>query len=93
MIDPKRFDRVGEAPTAPARLPSDQAAGCICKKQLFFALRPNSRRYFSRPVNQFFTDDLLHRCGISRDEMKRIRVFPPEVNFVVVTHLKTLRLI
>lgn len=93
MIDHKRFDGVGDAPAALTCLPSDQAAGCICKKQLFFALRPNSRRYFSRPINQFFTDDLLLRCGISRDEMKRIRVFPPEVNFIVVSHLKTLRLL
>lgn len=93
MIDPKRFDGVGDATGVPGQNFSDRTVGCICKKQLFFALRPNSRRYFSRPINQFFTDDLLERCGISRDEMKRIRVFPPEVNFIVVSHLKTLRLI
>lgn len=80
-------DRVG---AANAR---DRPAGCMCKKELFFILRPHSGAYYSRPVHDFFTDDLLRRCGITRDEMKRIRVFPPEVNFEVITYLKSLRLI
>ena len=93
MIDNKAIERVGAPTSADNTGSSIQAAGCLCKKQVFYLLRPNSRRYYSRPVHEFFTDDLLNRCGITRDEMKHIRVFPPEVNFIVVSHLKTLRLL
>lgn len=84
-------ERVGE--TTPAHFRSVQeAGGCLCKKQLHSILRPHVT-YNSRTINAFFTDDLLTRCGLSREEMKRIRVFPVEVNFVVVSHLKTNQLI
>lgn len=84
-------ERVGES--HPAHLRSIQEpSGCLCKKQLHGILRPHVV-YNSRTIDAFFTDDLLHRCGLTRAEMKRIRVFPVEVNFVVVTHLKTNRLI
>lgn len=93
MIDDKRIDRVGSPPAAQNTESSVQTAGCLCKKQIFYLLRPNSGRYYSRPIDQFFTDDLLSRCGITREEMKRIRVFPPDVNGVVVSHLRTLHLL
>lgn len=93
MLETQEFNRVGGSMTTQTTGSSVQAVGCLCKKQVFYLLRPNSRCYYSRTIDQFFTDDLLIRCGITRDQMKRIRVFPPEVNHVVVSHLKTLRLL
>lgn len=69
-----------------------EGRGCLCKKELHAIIRPHVS-YNSRTIDAFFTDELLSRCGISRQEMKRIRVFPVEINFVVVTHLKTNQLI
>lgn len=93
MIENLSIRKAGEPLPAQSAGPSVQPAGCLCKKQVFYLLRPHSRCYYSKPIDQFFTDELLQRCGITRDEMKRIRVFPPEINFVVITHLKTLRLL
>jgi len=92
MIEIQHEDRVGESNTPPRSHPSDRPAtapGCMCKKELYFLLRPNAKYYHSRTIQDFFTDELLTRCGIDRDEMKRIRVFPVRVNAVVVSYLKT----
>lgn len=93
MNDNQVIDMVFHPDTAPIRAGSIQeVVGCMCKKQLHGILRPHVG-YNSRTIDQFFTDELLSRCGLTRVEMKRMRVFPVEVNFIVVTHLKTNRLI
>lgn len=89
MIESKSFERVGEPRTHPNAKNSNQAGpGCLSKKQLNFLLRPKCGTYSSRAIRQFFTDDLLKECGITRDELRRIRVFPVPVNSAVVSHLK-----
>ena len=94
MPDIERENRVGDTNPGAYTDSSNWPAGCLSKKDIYNCLRPHSKsRYDTRTVGKFFTDDLLSRCGISREELKRIRVFPPEINFVIVTHLKTCRLL
>lgn len=89
MIEHKSFERVGEPIPHPRAKSSNQAGpGCLSKKQLNFLLRPGCGSYSSRAIRQFFTDDLLKECGITRDELRHIRVFPVTVNSAVINHLK-----
>ena len=94
MLDTDHHQREGASSGYVYQDSSKWPEGCLSKKDIYNCLRPNSKsRYDTRTVRKFFTDDLLSRCGISREELKRIRVFPPEVNFVIVSHLKTCRLL
>lgn len=89
MIDNHQHERVGDTYIHPRAKSSNQAGpGCLSKKQLNFLLRPGCGSYSSRAIRQFFTDDLLKECGITRDELRHIRVFPVTVNSAVINHLK-----
>ena len=82
-VKPSLPGRVGEGsiPAAPA--------GCISKGQIFNLLYPN-RSYRSACIRDFFTADRLRRCGVSADDLRRIRILPPTATAVVIADLRQL---
>lgn len=92
MIE-SQSERVGDNQLLPGTHKTSVQAGCLSKKQLFFLLRPHARVYNSVVVQAFFTDDLLCSCGITRDQMRRMRVFPAPVHGVLIQHLTESRIL
>ena len=64
--------------------------GQICKKQLFYILRPDLKAYRTATVREFFTDDRLQRCGIMPEEFPHIRVFRADASAVIISELQRL---
>ncbi len=89
MADNQNINHELAPPGAFNAKPSEkEVAGCLSKGDVFRLLRPHSSRYDSRTVSKFFTDEILEQCGISREELKRIRVFPVNIHAVVINHLR-----
>lgn len=87
----RRSDVVGfQVPgTPPGTFP---AVGCMTKKRLCFSLRPHLLTYQSYVILSFFTADRLERCGLTVDQLRRIRIFPPEATAVIIDELATLKI-
>lgn len=64
--------------------------GQICKKEIFYILRPDLKTYRAATVRNFFTPDRLQRCGIMPEEFPSIRVFSADASAVIVSELKRL---
>lgn len=83
-----------DLPTLPSIQPPAPPSGCISKKWLFYTLRPYSAVYRSQVIHDFLnTADRLQRCGISPDELGRVRVFSAEATAVILSDLRQLNFI
>lgn len=78
-------DRVGEGSENAVNI-----KGCISKGDICQRLRPNLSRYQSYVVREFFTPDRLKACGISPDQFKTVRVFPPDASAFIISELQRL---
>lgn len=76
--------------TAAVDVPTIPATAQLSKKQLSFILRPDGAKYNYRVVEQFFSPERMHRCGVQPDNFKKIRVFSIEQTAAIKRELVAL---